>query len=146
MKIENDKINESIVSGEDNKVNYYLKLEIKQLNDYEVLLESNSTIEDLIHFEIRNQKSKFYIKLSYDILNFYSLLDSKIEYKLYTRVESKGNGNPSEIINRNYSLINEYEVENYFYTIENEPNSEIYCLVKEELILSGNIEPKKLLL
>ena len=145
MKIENDKINASIVSGEGNKVNYDLKLEIKQLNDYEVLLEPNSTIiEDLIHMETKNQKSKFYIMLTYDKLNFYALLDSKIEYNLHPRVESKGYGNPSEIINNDYSLVNEYEVENIFYTIENEPNSEIYCLAKGDLIFNGNIDPRKI--
>jgi len=62
---------------------------------------------------------------------FFILLDSRIENKLHPREESKGYGNPLEIINNDYSLINEYEIERYFYTIENEPNSEIYCLVKE---------------
>jgi len=58
MKIENGKINVSIVfQGEGNKVKYQLKLEIKQINYYEVILEPNSRIiEDLIYIGTKFKK------------------------------------------------------------------------------------------
>ena len=145
-KIDKNKLNVNIVSGDENRVIYSLSLEIKQINDYEIIIEPNSTIiEDLIHMETKNQNNKFYIKFKYDDLEFYALLDNKNEYNLHPRVSKKAYGNTSEIIDGSYSLINEYEIENYFYTIKNEPNSEIYCLVKDNLIIfNGNIDIKNI--
>ena len=147
VKADRNKLKVSIISDENNKVHYDFDLEIKLKDDYEFIIEPNITnIDSLIHMETKNENSKFYFCFKYEDIYYYSLLDSKNENNLHPRVSRKGYDNLNSQLQGNYILVNEYESEQLFYTIENEPNSEIYCLVnsENELLFNGNINPNNI--
>ena len=119
-------------------------LEVKRINDYEFIIEPNSYyLDNWIHMETRN--NKFYIRFIYDELAYYCILDSKNENNLHPRINRKEYKKPGEVLNSNYSLINEYEKETIYYIIPSEPNSEIYCLKdSKDNLFNGNIDPNLL--
>ena len=143
-KVENNKISASIFSPDNNKVKYDFNLEVKQINDYDFIIESNKeNIDNMIHMETKNSNNKFFIKLIFEDITSYILLDSKNENNLHPRVARRGYGLPGLSINYQYSLINEYENENSYYIIPDEVNSETYCFISKEtgLIYNDNIDP-----
>ena len=148
VKAENGKLKVSVISDKINRAYYdEFDLEVKQINDYEFIIEPNiSNIDNLIHMETKNENNKFYISFIYDTnIKYYVLINSKNENNLHPRVSKKGYGIPKKVLDESYSLINEYESESTFYINKNEPNSEIYCLVNSnELLFNGNIDPNKM--
>ena len=146
VKAERGKLSVSIVSDDDNEVSYNLDLEVKLKDDYEFIIESNSSIIDnFIHMETKNSNNKFLFCFKYESIYYYVLLDSKNENNLHPRVSRKGYDSPKELLNGEYYFANEYENEQLFYVIESEPNSEIYCLVNSKgLLYNGNINPNKI--
>ena len=147
VKAERDKLSVCIISDNNNMVHYDFDLEVKLKDDYEFIIEPNSTIIDsLIHMETKNSNSKFYFRFNYEDKYYYALLESKNENNLHPRVSRKGYDIPKTQLEGSYILVNEYESEQLYYAIENEQNSETYCLVNKgnELLYNGHINPNEI--
>ena len=147
VKVEN-KLTVSIFSHNKNSVTYDFQLNVKQINDYDFIVEpSIDTIDQLIHMQTKNELNKFYLKFQYDQkLTNYTLLNSKNENNLHPRVNRRAYGKAGQTISGT-ELINEYETENEktFYVIPNESSSETYCLIDSAgTILNNNIDITKI--